>query len=83
MIWVSISDECPWEVSAIGLRNTLWAWLKFSKSQNSMEDFVLIKPDSHSPYRMTNIEYLEFWVHLFRFYVMLMNLSYGVYGFCI
>ena len=39
VIWVSISEECPWEVSAAGLRTTLWAWLKFSKSQNNMEDF--------------------------------------------
>ena len=39
VIWVSISEEGPWEVSAAGLRTTLWAWLKFSKSQNNMEDF--------------------------------------------
>ena len=34
-----------------------------------MEDFVLIKPDSHLPYRVTNIEYLDLGAHLYMVFM--------------
>ena len=51
VIWVSISHERPWEVTAAGLRNTRWAWLKFRKSQSNMEDFFFYKARFPAPFQ--------------------------------
>lgn len=71
MIWVSVSHECPWEVSAAGLRNTRWAWLKFNKLQNNMEDFFLKLSQIPSPLpELSNIEPFEFWAHsIYGFFI--------------